>query len=174
MYFFTADPHFNHANIIKYCDRPFKDVLEMDRELIKNFNSVVGDKDTLFVVGDFCLNRENRRNYYRDILSKLNGIKILILGNHDPLKPFAYVDLGFQSVHTMLELTLDSSVGSVILHHDPAISVINKNQLFFCGHIHNLFKLQKNVLNVGVDVWDYTPVSEKEVLEFLNIHSSSE
>jgi len=53
--FFTSDTHFNHANIIKFCDRPFKDVELMNETLIANWNRVVGLDDTVFHLGDFCL-----------------------------------------------------------------------------------------------------------------------
>ncbi len=43
MIFFTGDEHFGHKNVIKYCNRPFSDVDEMDREIIKRHNEVVGD-----------------------------------------------------------------------------------------------------------------------------------
>ena len=51
--FFTSDTHFGHENIIKYCGRPFKDVEKMNERLIKNWNEVVKDTDTIFHLGDF-------------------------------------------------------------------------------------------------------------------------
>ena len=54
MNFFTADPHFGHANIIRSCSRPFKDAEEMDRTLIDNWNACVGEEDAVFILGDFC------------------------------------------------------------------------------------------------------------------------
>ena len=46
--FFTSDTHFHHANIIRFCNRPFRDVEEMDEILIRNWNEVVGPEDTVF------------------------------------------------------------------------------------------------------------------------------
>ena len=53
--FFTSDTHFNHTNIIRFCNRPFKDVTHMNETIIANWNSVVGPDDIIFHLGDFCL-----------------------------------------------------------------------------------------------------------------------
>ncbi len=53
--FFTSDTHFNHANIIRFCNRPFKDVEQMNEVMIANWNNVIGKDDTVFHLGDFCL-----------------------------------------------------------------------------------------------------------------------
>ena len=64
MYFFTADEHYGHVNIIRYCGRPFSSVEEMDQELIKRHNAVVGPEDTVIHAGDFTLaNREAAGRY---------------------------------------------------------------------------------------------------------------
>lgn len=78
--YFTSDWHLGHENIIKYSKRPFENADHMDRVIINNYNSTVGPLDVCYFVGDvgFC-GYEKMKNY----ISKLNGIKILILGNHD-------------------------------------------------------------------------------------------
>lgn len=53
--FFTSDTHFNHTNIIRFCNRPFKDVSHMNETIISNWNRVVGPEDIVFHLGDFCL-----------------------------------------------------------------------------------------------------------------------
>lgn len=75
MDYFTSDTHFSHTNIIKYCNRPFKSVEEMDEVLIANWNSVVKKTDQVFHLGDF--------GYNYKIAQRLNGHKHLIWGNHD-------------------------------------------------------------------------------------------
>lgn len=78
--FFTSDTHFHHANIIKLSHRPFKDVHDMNEQLIANWNKVVTDKDTVFHLGDFAFGGNDA---WDSILSQLNGKIYLILGNHE-------------------------------------------------------------------------------------------
>jgi len=75
--FFTADTHFGHANIIKYCNRPFRNVFEMDDVLIDNWNSKVGVNDIVYHLGDFCMGNEKK------YLEALHGKIIFIEGSHD-------------------------------------------------------------------------------------------
>jgi len=154
---FTADQHFGHANIIKYCNRPFKDSYEMDKAIIKNYNLLVEKDDIVYFIGDLTLRTIIHKQSIRQIVNKLNGKKHLILGNHDKLNPFDYIDIGFISVHTSLE------INDFILNHDPADSCINRNKTWLTGHIHELYKEIKNVINVGVDVWDFKPVDFNDI-----------
>ena len=73
--FFTSDTHFNHTNIIRFCNRPFKDVSHMNETIISNWNRVVGHDDIVFHLGDFCLGGSAE---WINVLSRLNG-KILLL-----------------------------------------------------------------------------------------------
>ena len=161
MNYCTADFHFAHENIIKYTHRPFRNAREMDRAMIRNYNSIVGDDDLVYILGDFCMSRNKRQ--VEDYVDKLNGTKILILGNHDYLNPFDYIECGFQSVHTSLYLPQSPEIA---MNHDPAVACLVPKLL--CGHVHGLFKLQGNALNVGVDVWDFKPVPLVEILLLLD------
>jgi calcineurin-like phosphoesterase family protein len=78
--FFTSDTHFGHANIIRYCERPFSDYETMDAAIIKNWNAVVGDTDVVYHLGDLALGPSERWDW---ILKSLNGYKIFVVGNHD-------------------------------------------------------------------------------------------
>ena len=78
--FFTSDLHFCHENIIKFCNRPFEDVKEMNKTLISNFNEVVPENGITFILGDFGMVSSVEK--IQTILSKMNGKKHLILGNH--------------------------------------------------------------------------------------------
>jgi calcineurin-like phosphoesterase family protein len=80
---FSSDTHFGHENIIKYCDRPFKNVDHMNEVIIDNWNSVVSPGDTVYHLGDVALGQIDKS---LACVSRLNGYKILILGNHD--RPF--------------------------------------------------------------------------------------
>lgn len=158
---FTADWHLGHENIIKYCDRPFKTARQMDRTIIKRYCERVKPEDTVFFIGDLSMKRRNYKEWYIDTFSKLPGTKHLILGNHDTLNPFDYVEAGFTSVHTALD------IGDFILAHDPAVATVDINRKFICGHVHRLFRRCGNVVNVGVDIWDFKPVSMDIIKEWL-------
>jgi len=75
-----SDTHFNHENIIKYCNRPFANAKEMNEALVENWNSVVKDDDIIYHLGDVYFGRDSSWS------SKLNGRKRLIIGNHDNVK----------------------------------------------------------------------------------------
>jgi len=92
---FTSDLHVFHKNIIKYCNRPFKDIPDMHYVLIDNWNRVVQPKDRVLILGDFgfCGVASGKA-----ILDKLNGYKILVLGNHDKNAGVAK-RMGFDEVH---------------------------------------------------------------------------
>lgn len=85
---FVGDPHFGHGNIIRLAKRkPFEDVEAMDVALIRNWNAMVNDDDTVYVLGDFALCKGNRTKPSTYFYA-LKGRKILIRGNHDRDKTF--------------------------------------------------------------------------------------
>lgn len=156
--YFTADLHLGHANIIKHCNRPFKDVRHMDDTLIARWNDVVRPEDRVFILGDFAWQRP------RDYLPMLPGQKILIAGNHDSIKG---VDLqAFDAVHDLLEIDMDGK--KVVLCH-YAMRSWNRSahgSWHLYGHSHGT--LEESLLSprcdVGVDVWGFMPVSWKEIV----------
>jgi len=158
---FTADQHFRHENIIKYCYRPYDSVKVMDSALVQNFNRVVGMEDITYHLGDIAMDGPENKWKVKRIIDKLNGKHVLIYGNHDRMNPFHYVDMGFLHVHTYLHLP----EYDLHLVHDPAMAQ-DRDKMWLCGHVHNVFKVSENgnIVNVGVDVWGYTPVSLEEVL----------
>ena len=140
MKWFTADPHRGHANIIKYCNRPYKNEHHMDKILNYNHNTMVGKDDDVYILGDFSMASKRYRDYLFGQVQQLNGRLHLILGNHDIKDPWFYIDIGFYSVHApYLE------VEEFICVHDPALSTINRKAKFLCGHIHDLFLINKNL-----------------------------
>jgi len=80
MYYFTADEHYGHRNIIKYCKRPFGSVGEMDSELITKHNEVVSKNDVVIHAGDFTLAKKLQAEKY---IARLNGTHIFLSGSHD-------------------------------------------------------------------------------------------
>ena len=149
--FFAGDTHFGHANIIKYCARPFASVQEMNHEMMLRWNAVVGSEDTVYHLGDFALRKPSEAP---ELLSKLNGArKILIRGNHDR-NARQMLEVGFDEVHEKLEWN-----GWMLQHHPIAT-----NRKLLCGHIHEKWKRIGWVINVGVDVWDFTPRTIEELV----------
>ena len=78
--FFTADLHLGHTNVIKYCNRPFQTVEEMNEKLIENWNERISDKDEIYVIGDFAFMGTKQTE---EVLKRLKGRKYLLRGNHD-------------------------------------------------------------------------------------------
>ena len=157
-----ADPHLNHFNIIRLTDRPFNGLKEMQLRIFKSWNELVKkDTDIVYIVGDLWMGK-NKVDNLEKMLNQAKGRKILILGNHDEIKPFTYIRHGIESVHTSL-LVSPSESGlpcNVYFAHDPAIYTCLPDLAFMvCGHVHKLFKVQKGCVNAGVDIWDFKPVS---------------
>jgi len=171
---FTADTHFDHTNILKYCNRPFKDTEHMNERLIKNWNARVKKEDTVYHLGDFCFKERGERNaqYWED---QLNGKIIVVKGNHD----------SHNTVKTVLTAALIEIGGKqIMLQHHPVWTpheVPDFCQMVFCGHVHNKWKFQHityppmegvkewltriPMVNVGVDVWNFMPVDINEIMK---------
>jgi calcineurin-like phosphoesterase family protein len=151
--FFTADLHLGHANIIKYCNRPFRSVEEMDSTIINNWNSVVTPDDYVYILGDLSFN--DHLNY----LHRLNGKKALIIGNHDKLS------IGARQTYTFITPLTD------IRHEGQRITLCHYPMLAWNGSFHGSWHLYGHVhgnsieqeykysCDVGTDIWNYFPVS---------------
>jgi calcineurin-like phosphoesterase family protein len=153
---FTADMHFNHGNIIKYCGRPFWSAEQMNETMIANFNSRVNPFDTVYHMGDFKFSASLQNVY--ELLKQLNGRWVFIRGNHDKNN----------GVHTILEHAVIKTFGQeILLVHRPqdadAHSILY--DFVFCGHVHQLWKFRPGMVNVGVDVWDFMPVHAKQIFK---------
>jgi len=166
MIFFTADTHFKHRRILRYCQRPFANIEEHDEALIKKWNAVVGLKDEVYVLGDFIF-AKSKEDLNR-LAGRLNGKKYLIRGNHD--KSELYVDSGlFQWVKNYHLLTA-YNIQWVLCHYPIWIwEKRNKGAIHLYGHVHKPDTEKSPILraladrtdcfNMGVDVNDYTPVN---------------
>lgn len=159
--YFTSDWHLNEKRIGKQnlFFRPFETVDEQNRTIIDNLNKLVKENDELYMVGDACMDLE--------AIALLEEIKCknrtLIVGNYDEdkldaLKPH------FQVVAEELKL----KVGSLdcYLNHYPVNHVADRFNIV--GHIHGLWKVKPNMVNVSVDAWHFRPVSEQEILFIRN------
>ena len=163
--FLTADLHLDHENIIKYCNRPYKNKEEMYENIINNWNEIVNSQDIVYIIGDFSLRGPKHKMWFEETLKLLNGSKILIYGNHDRLKPKQVIEVGFKEVYKSLMLD------KYFLVHDPRKArTVPSSIKTMCGHVHDLFTLNENthrVLNIGVDVWNYYPVELSVATNFL-------
>jgi len=150
----SADHHFGHANIIGSCFRPYKNVHKMQTGLIKNINNVVQINDKFIIIGDFSMYGVVQKHIVKQIRERINCHNIvLVLGNHDALYPFDYTDFcGFESVHTKLEYE------RFILNHDPGKAYEDPNKVWLTGHVHTHWKTNRNCINVGIDMHNYSPV----------------
>lgn len=164
--FLIADLHFGHENVIKYTFRPFVNAEEMNQRLIEFWNSVVGNDDLVYVLGDFTLSR--KMNVIKNLVNLLNGKKILIMGNHDTRKPKDYVECGFE-VATKKPIMVEPGV---ILMHEPFenSSLIAPNYIYFFGHVHankTLMDEYPNCMCVSVERIDYKPINLDECIKKL-------
>ena len=158
--FFIADTHFGGEAIIRYENRPFADAEEMDAKLIANWNGIVTAEDTVYVLGDFS----DYDNEERDaaILAKLNGSKILVMGNHDRYNMRAYMELGFEKAYDKPVL-FDNFI---ILSHAPLFLPETMPYANIFGHVHNDEKfagITKNSFCVSVERIEYKPISYDEI-----------
>ena len=168
MYYYVADPHFGHENILKLCQRPFGSIEDMNQALIAAWNERITGNDTVFILGDLfyrCADPE-------PILQQLKGRKRLIIGNHDS-SWMDKVELSkyFVSVDPFLEIT--DGVRGITLCHYPLLTWKHKLRTFMVhGHIHNdttsdffpLLAVRERVLNAGVDINGFRPVMFEELV----------
>lgn len=185
---FVSDTHFDHKNIIKFSDRPFKDVDHMNEELIKSWNRVVGEDDDVYHLGDVSLS--NKPEKTKDILYRLNGKIHLIKGNHEKsvLRKQYNIDR-FEWVKDYFELLIDQSSADgnkhqliVLCHY--AMRVWNKSHhqsIHLYGHSHDSLdghnKEWGKSMDVGVDsayriLGEYRPFSLQEVMKIMDKRKS--
>lgn len=187
MIWFTSDEHYGHDAIIGHCVRPFADVADMERRLIQIHNERVAPGDIVYHLGDFCL-----RSSYEAlgaIVSKLHGTHVLIAGNHNRCHPIhrrgvneerRYKSAGFAFVaaHTIIQVP---GAGRVLLTHLPPSSRASTSDPFarwrpsrelveevgdgvhLHGHVHRSWQTRGRLINVGVDVWGFAPVSAAQI-----------
>lgn len=177
---FTSDLHFGHANIIRYSSRPFPDAEAMNRALIERWNDTVAARDEVWVLGDFAL---GRIEFTLPLAQQLHGRKRLLAGNHDRCWSghgrraqawvSRYEQVGLEVHQDQLELEV---AGTEVLachfpyhgdSHDKDRYVearpVDRGQWLLHGHVHERWRQRDRMINVGVDAWDYRPVSADEL-----------
>ena len=170
MIYFTSDLHLGHRGIIEMCDRPFKEVSEMNEVLIQNWNHFVRKNDIVYILGDIA--HKLSVPEVNEIVRKLNGRKVLIKGNHDKV----YDGSLFEEVCDFKEIHYNGI--SISLMHYPMLSwpKSHHGSIHLHGHMHNKqeYNLQMKEegirrYDVGVDANDFAPVSILNVLSFFEL-----
>lgn len=174
--FVTSDHHFGHANIIRFCHRPFPDAAAMDKAMVERWNAVVKADDVVWHLGDLAIDSGARDVLFR-VVPQLNGRLRLVPGNHDACSATkrdfhrhqrAYFDAGFEAVAEFARLKVGGR--RVWLSHYPyrgdhkdddrytTNRLHDEGDWLLHGHVHDAWKVNGRQINVGVDVWDFTPV----------------
>ena len=162
MIFYTADLHFHYEPFLP--SRPFGSVEEMDRVLIARWNAAVSEDDTVYVVGDVGYNRGLVPG---DALARLRGHKHLIRGNHDT--GFENAGELYRYFETVTDFNeIDDGETHILLCHYPML--YHKRGYMIHGHLHHgrgrdyeLLRQLPRVLNAGVDVNHFEPVTFEEM-----------
>ena len=175
--FFTSDTHFCHSNIIRYCNRPFKDVHEMNQVLVVNWNEVVPEDGVVFHLGDFALNAPTKS--VQHILHSLNGKKYLVIGNHEKAAlSKEFLRNLWEGIYDIAEIYVDDDEVSyeqqhLVMCHYPMLAwnASHRGSWQLFGHVHGGLS-NKGVINhlpaqmdVGVDTNDFKPYTYQEVKE---------
>ena len=181
--FFTSDHHFGHANIIRFCNRPWSTISEHNRALIANWNAVVPEDGIVFHLGDFCYKGGGFPAMWW-IKGQLHGRIILIRGNHDPdtrkQQNLQQLQQIFEGVFDQLEIKVEEQ--RIMMNHYPLLTWPHIHdqkkptwQIF--GHVH-LFNGKSDIYRssiakccistqyeVGVDLNNYRPISFHQLKE---------
>jgi calcineurin-like phosphoesterase family protein len=180
---FTSDLHFGHKNVIEYCNRPFVDLVEMENKLIDNWNLSVKKNDVVYVLGDFSFESITKTT---SILSKLNGTKILVWGNHDEKRRNRLVLAGFSAVVEEAKIRLNKDIVVKVSHFPYKPSLLeritsdydvrylnlrpkNEGTWLLHGHVHRSYKIKtkQRMINVGCDVWNFKPLNKQEIINII-------
>lgn len=160
MKYFTSDLHFGEERM-DIMQRPFSSSVEMENYIINNFNNILNIDDELIIVGDII--NKNFPEKIKRIQEIQCKNKILIKGNHD-------IDLNDQELIKYFDVIIPNGEGIDIeefyVTHYPIQG--KKDQYNLVGHIHSAWKFQLNMINVGVDVNHFRPISIDQIRFFIN------
>lgn len=193
---FTSDLHFGHANIIKYCNRPFDSVDEMNEALITYWNETVAPTDHVWVLGDVFMGKKAET---MPLAKRLHGEKFLIPGNHDGCHPMfssehkeskqnrylkacrEFYEVGFIVCKPQYDsMTFRPGAPDVNVCHFPYEGDSHDEDRYeqwrpqdrglwqLCGHVHDAWKVNGRSINVGTDVWNYRPVNREVLLGMMS------
>lgn len=169
MKWYTADEHYEHKNqhgtgVIEYCNRPFKDLDDMHESQVERHNSVVKKGDQVYHLGDFAFHSVHKW------ISKLNGTHYLIRGTHDPGIKKIPIDPknGFVWVKDVCKVKYEKQ--DIFLSHyaHRVWPRSHHGSWHLFGHSHGGLEMNGKSMDVGVDSWNFYPVSFDQVKEILD------
>ena len=159
--FYTADTHFRHARVIEFNRRPFRGFQDMDEAMVRRWNDRVGPDDTVWHLGDFAVEVDEAR--VEAIFHRLNGTKHLVVGNHDEGDE-GILTLPWASVERLAHV--DDAGRQVVLCHYPMVTWLGARHdaVHLHGHTHGSLPGTTARADVGVDCWDFAPVTLDEAM----------
>lgn len=170
MNYFIADTHFGHESCLRFDNRPFENIEEMNQTIMDNWNRKVKPDDDVWIIGDFCYRSSQEPTYF---LRKLNGKKHFIIGNHDKAILESKQALRcFESVENMAYVKDNGK--NLILCHFPIAewNGMRRGALHIYGHIHanrdevsEFMERNSNAFNAGCMINNYEPVTLEELIE---------
>ena len=158
--YFTSDTHFGDPRVLRIDRRPFGSIAEHDAGLVARWNETVAPGDEVWHLGDFALHVSEER--LEALLAALHGRKHLVSGNNDG--PATLAATGWASVQPYAELVVDG-VAAVMCHYAfRTWKNMGRGWIDLHGHSHGRLKPQTRQYDVGVDAWDYRPVTLDTIL----------
>lgn len=192
--YFSSDQHINHIRVLEIMPfRPWKTVEEMNQAIVDNHNSIVKPNDTTIWLGDVLMGR-NKEEAFKKYITKMNGNKIWLLGNHDrgfddfqKALPSLKLDPTIKHIYVRninFSDTQFTDTTKIVLSHFPFLSEMHEEphdrhhqdyrpycaiddgeSILFHGHNHSQVPMYRSrMINVGVDAWNYFPVSLETLL----------
>lgn len=181
---FTSDTHLGHANVIRYCNRPWSMVNEMDKALIERWNKFVKPNDTVYHLGDLCLTK--RVDVIDGWLGQLNGTIRLVRGNHDVwTRRFDRLQnkhkIKWIKDYAERTFEVDGKRHKFVLCHFPMLSWHGSHRspssIMLHGHCHgSIQNLNQSVcrMDVGVDCNNWYPISLENIITMMEGRDSVE
>ncbi|MHA1289068.1 MAG: metallophosphoesterase [Candidatus Thorarchaeota archaeon] len=157
MYYFTADEHYGHSKILEYCHRPFRSVEEMDEEIVRRHNEVVGEDDVVVHAGDFCW--ANKKDQAVKYIRQLNGNHIFLRGCHDRWLPSSAKYIWSKRIEGYIVIVCHYSMRTWPRSH------YNTWQLY--AHSHGRLEPVGKQWDIGVDNNNYYPISFKDLKDIM-------
>lgn len=166
--FLTGDMHIGHKNVLKLSNRPFDSIEQHDKAIIDNYNRIVGKDDICYILGDISWNQS--LNEYKRIFTQLNGYKYVILGNHDSKKSLLRCEKEGIIIGVSETKLIKYKNKFIYLSHLPCREWLGFFRGYYhaYGHTHANLPDYKQSTDIGVDCWEYEPVSIEEVLDYID------